>query len=1067
MSDLTDEEIYAGLQKYFGYTKFKNELQEKAVKCAINTNRDIYVSMPTGSGKSLCFQLPGLLAKKITLVFSPLLALIKDQIDHLGKLKISAESINSKMSTKDRDRVINDLKSINPATRFLYITPEQAATESFQSLLSHLIKYDKLAFVAVDEAHCVSQWGHDFRPDYLKLGFLRQKYLHIPWIALTATASKHVVNDILTQLKLKCPVTTFKTPCFRVNLFYDIVFKNSIEDDFAHLAKFALHCLSDEDKSLPASKRGCGIVYCRTREAAERVAHGISKQKVKAIAYHAGLKSSERSQTQEDWMSGKYTVICATNSFGMGVDKSTVRFVIHWDIPQNVAAYYQESGRAGRDGKQSYCRLYYGKDDVKSITFLLQNDVNRSKNAENANALRAVKNFDEMVKYCESIRCRHKLFSDYFGDPPPKCTNQCDVCKNPKNIEKALDTFHRLSMNSAFKSDISLRDTTDLYEGGRSGFNGAGGRSFAEGHDSDEGESREALNKKAKKDAEDFIRKQFEIRKAITAATLLENEPDAQMSRVKQAQATETKVAGLKNSLRENYLTTLIDVLKANVEKCAIADERPTHDLKYRDFEEIAKEIEYQCFTTNKVVNIYRHSVAKEMSAIRKCTLELRIFPPMKDYVPKKINKHGGSVEYYEQKLKDLQDSASDEVKRTIAASKSKLNKKSSYKKDPHKQTEISSFFEDKSKKSPRDQGSHHIKEIKEEQETDDEDEDFKEELNATSSFVKASALVKKELEHSEEEEIDKTTQPAFVKASVLFKAQKRISHSKSKHNENTLKDDYVKPEKNAFKPKFSEFITIESSPEHENNVHEPKTLTSKASSSMEKEPPSTKRFLSPNVNTDDVDDDVKIKRPKVEHRLSLSEELTKMCKDSSSLKTERPSTSGRVESKAPYSDYSKSNTEMQTKNDRNGTLKKDSSTTHRERKERGNTRGLVEKKVPHSENAKSTSEVPTRNDKNDTNKRDSTATNKERKISQQKQDFETMKKFKATVGDHVVKCLNPYYKINIANKEVFKAVAKKISHLVYSKQLDKDKCKDFVSDIFKKTKMISNDADIEKYVGC
>ncbi|XP_055856785.1 ATP-dependent DNA helicase Q5 [Episyrphus balteatus] len=1036
MCDLTDEEIYAGLKKYFGYSKFKNELQEKAVKCAINTNRDIYVSMPTGSGKSLCFQLPGILAKKITLVFSPLLALIKDQIDHLSKLKISAESINSKMSTKDRERVMIDLKSINPNTRFLYITPEQAATESFQSLLSHLVKYDKVAYVAVDEAHCVSQWGHDFRPDYLKLGNLRQKYLHIPWIALTATASKHVVNDIITQLKLKCPVTTFKTPCFRVNLFYDIVFKNSIEDDFAHLAKFALHCLGDEDKSLPSSKRGCGIIYCRTREAAERVAHGVSKQKVKAIAYHAGLKSSERTQTQEDWMSGKYTIICATNSFGMGVDKSTVRFVIHWDIPQNVAAYYQESGRAGRDGKQSYCRLYYGKEDVKSITFLLQNDVNRSKNAENANALRAIKNFDEMVKYCESIRCRHKLFSDYFGDPPPKCTNQCDVCKNPKNIEKALDTFHRLSMNSAFKSEISLSNTSDLYEGGRAGLFSSKGRTFADGDDCDETDTREYLDKKAKKDAQDFIRKQFEIRKAISAATLLENEPDAKMSRVKSAQATETKVAGLKTSLRESYLTSLIEVLKANVEKCAIAAERPSYDLKHRDFEEVAKEIEYECFTKNKVVNIYRLTVAKEMSAIRKCSDELRLLPVLKDYVPKKTNVHGGSVEYYEQKLKDLQDSATDEVKRTIAASKSKLIKKSSYKRDPHKQTAISSFFESKSKKSSSSSQSSPAEEaVKEEIDSDD----LEAELDETCSFIK-----KEIISESKDKVVDKITQPGFVKASVLFKTQKRISHNNNNNkDDNTLKDDYVKPEKTAIKAKFSEFITIKESPIYEDIEPESPTSSSKTCTVTvtEKEPSPArgkKRSASPIAISDG--DESKTKRNKLGRALSLSEELTELCKANASVDKKKPSSSGQTEIKNPSS--SKLN----------------------------ETQKKVTTKVPHSENSKTTTDKPTKEDKNGKIKKDSNANHKDgsrKNSSASKQDFEAMKKFKASVGDHVVKCLNPYYKVNIANKDVFKALAKKISHLIYSKQLEKDKSKDFIGQIFKKTKMISNDADIEKYVGC
>lgn len=382
----------------------------------------------------------------------------------------------------------------------------------------------------------------------MKLGELRKKYPQIPWIALTATASKEVIEDIFQNLALKHP-KTFKTSCFRKNLYYDIVYKNTIPDDYIHLSEFIkkrLNTKNTSSKAIDGKDAPCGIIYCRTRDSTEQVAFGLNKQKIPSKAYHAALKDNERKQVQEEWMSGQFPIICATNSFGMGVDKATVRFVIHWNVPQNIAAYYQESGRAGRNGKQSYCRLYYCRQDVKKINFLLNQDLN--KNPDNPKAKQNIKEFQKLVDHCESVSCRHKLFSKYFGDDKdPDCNvrKQCDVCKDKKAVEKSLDQFNQLEMNG-FSSTIEYDfDSSELYGGGRSG-NRENEQAYAENDNNDAGADERQT--KAAKHSMDLIQQELlRRRKKLEVARALEESQTRSFGARVQSGVHSSKIQGNKN----------------------------------------------------------------------------------------------------------------------------------------------------------------------------------------------------------------------------------------------------------------------------------------------------------------------------------------------------------------------------------------------------------------------------------------------------------------------------------------------------------------------------------------
>ncbi|XP_057367265.1 ATP-dependent DNA helicase Q5-like [Daphnia carinata] len=616
MGNDTLETVHKTLEEKFGHTEFKSTLQKDAVLAAIEGSCDVFVSMPTGSGKSLCYQLPAVIKERcVAVVVSPLLALITDQIEHLVKRKIVAETINSKMLVDDRNRVCNDLKTKCPNTQLLYITPEQAATSSFQEILAHLHKHKQLSYFVVDEAHCVSQWGHDFRPDYLKLGSLRKKYMDIPCIALTATATAQVEKDIYEQLSLRAPVARFKTSCFRPNLFYDVVFQNTSPDPETDLALYASEWLGDDWDSQPLKTRPCGIIYCRTRETTFTLAEMLTTKGVPTKAYHAGLKDKERAAVQDDWMTGKIPVITATISFGMGVDKASVRFVAHWCMPQSVAGYYQESGRAGRDGKPAGCRIFYSRKERNSVEYLLKQDMaKKSKKGKKyeKQAQLAMKSYEAMVRYCETPQCRHGVFSAYFGDKPPDCKKKCDFCQDPKGTEQKTQAF--------FSSDVGkipalnlFDDDSDLYGGGRRGQEKEA--DYYRKNKEDSG---------TKKDKNSLIAKQFSIRRGSggsdEAPQITPEELEAiRKSVLTAAESTSIKIAGLKITSRESYFKLLQEALWKNY----VQARKVEPDLPNLSEDEItlrALEIEYAVFSATTVITIYRRKMALLTSEIKKET---------------------------------------------------------------------------------------------------------------------------------------------------------------------------------------------------------------------------------------------------------------------------------------------------------------------------------------------------------------------------------------------------------------------------------------------------------------
>ncbi len=425
--------LAGALKKHFGYETFR-PLQESIISDAL-AGRDVFALMPTGGGKSLCFQLPALLRDGLTIVVSPLISLMKDQVDALETSGIAATFLNSVL---DRYEATERLRGLHRGEyRLLYVAPERLMLDTF---LERALNWN-IAEIAIDEAHCISEWGHDFRPEYRELKKLRTHFPDVPMIALTATATERVRIDIIKQLKLREPryyVASFNRP----NLTYRVIPKSS---PYEQVLTF-----------IRGRRNESGIVYCASRKSADSLAARLNEDGISTKPYHAGLTAAERTKNQELFLRDDVRVVTATIAFGMGINKPNVRFVVHYDLPKNLESYYQETGRAGRDGLPSECVLLFSPSDVaKQLHFIDEKSENEARIAR--------AQLQQMVHYAETRECRRATLLRYFGEQyaQPSCDG-CDNCLTPRETfdgtipaQKFLSCVHRMTIRQRRHNELS------------------------------------------------------------------------------------------------------------------------------------------------------------------------------------------------------------------------------------------------------------------------------------------------------------------------------------------------------------------------------------------------------------------------------------------------------------------------------------------------------------------------------------------------------------------------------------------------------------------------------------
>ena len=424
------------LKKHFGYDSFR-PMQQEIIE-HILAHRDALVLMPTGGGKSICYQLPALMSKGVTVVVSPLISLMRDQVEALRANNIPAAALNS--NNNETSNAIIRRECVEGRIKLLYISPERLMLEG-----DGLLRDMQIALFAIDEAHCISQWGHDFRPEYTQLGQLREQFPEIPMVALTATADKVTREDILKQLKLKDPrifISSFDRPNLSLNVLRGYTRKEKTK------------AIADFITQRPNRS---GIIYCQSRKGTEELTAKLHQLGILVDYYHAGLSAQERNRVQDEFINDRLQVVCATIAFGMGIDKSNVRWVIHYNLPKSIESFYQEIGRAGRDGEPSETLLFYSFEDL----IVLQKFAEESGQAEiNKERL------DRMKEYAEASICRRRILLSYFGENSDHDCQNCDICRNPPQrfdgtllVQKALSGIMRC------EQQITMHVLIDLLRG--------------------------------------------------------------------------------------------------------------------------------------------------------------------------------------------------------------------------------------------------------------------------------------------------------------------------------------------------------------------------------------------------------------------------------------------------------------------------------------------------------------------------------------------------------------------------------------------------------------------------